>query len=483
MPTLELSMIVKNGSRGLARCLRSVQPIVDRITVGDTGSTDDSAAIAQAHGATVLSLPWSDNFAAARNAVLTHATCDWILVLDADEMLDPSGTDTLLALVREQPAHGANAIHGFDMIRYNYVHETALRCAGRGAVRNPGVLAESAEYPAFFESTHTRLFRRDPRIRFEHRVHETVADRMDHRKLTRRPCSVLIHHFGYVEDPPPARLDKSALYHRLGLAKARELPRDYHAQLEAGLSEFDHAKNPQAALPYLEAACALRPYSAAAWLYRGLCCTRLRRFDQALHPLTRAAVLDPANPLAHSALGDLFSQQQNYSGAHAAYSKAQSLGDCSALSAAKLGAAEVQLGRGAAGVARIQAAIARSHPPAAANRTDLRDDNVPGTPPAAGTDELYSILAASALLAGDLTTAATAAEHRIRTASVTALDFLIAATIELQAGHSLRAHAKLQAGLTRFPADPQLQTMYTARSSAQAAAAEAPAHAPSGSAG
>jgi glycosyltransferase involved in cell wall biosynthesis len=58
MPTLELSMIVKNGSRGLARCLKSVQPIVDRITIGDTGSTDNSPAIARAHRATVLPLPW-----------------------------------------------------------------------------------------------------------------------------------------------------------------------------------------------------------------------------------------------------------------------------------------------------------------------------------------------------------------------------------------------------------------------------------------
>jgi tetratricopeptide (TPR) repeat protein len=464
MPTLELSMIVKNGSRGLARCLKSVQPIVDRITIGDTGSTDNSPAIARAHRATVLPLPWNDDFAAARNAVLAHAACDWILVLDADEMLDQPGANAILELISKPPANGSgatDAIHAFDMVRHNYVHDTTFRCVGKAAIRNHGPLAASAAYPAFFESTHTRLFRRDPRIRFEHRVHETVADRLDHLRLTRHPCSVLIHHFGYVEDPSPARLEKSALYHRLSLAKAQELPRDYHAQLEAGLSEFDHARNPQAALPYLEAACALRPHAPAPWLYRGLCCTRSHHFDQALHHLTRAAVLDPNNPLAHSALGDLFAQQQNHAGACAAYRKAQSLGDCSALSAAKLGAAEVQLGHRATGIARIQAAIAQGETRAsgAAIETQSRED---AHSPHAGSGELYSILAAAALLADDLPTAAAAAEHRLQSASATPLDFLIAATIAQQAGHSPHAEATLQAGLARFPANPEIQKMLSA---------------------
>ena len=464
MPTLELSMIVKNGSRGLARCLQSVQPIVDRITIGDTGSTDDTREIARSHGATVLSLPWNDDFAAARNAVLAHAACDWILVLDADEMLDQPGTKAVLELISNQPANGSGSsgvIHGFDMVRHNYVHETTFRCAGKSAIRNPRTLAASAAYPALFESTHTRLFRRDPRIRFEHRVHETVADRIDHRRLTRRPCPVLIHHFGYAEDPSPTRLEKSTLYHRLSLAKAQEQPRDYHAQLEAGLSEFDHAKNPQGSLPYLEAACTLRPHAAAAWLYRGLGCTRLHRFDQALHHITRASALDPANPLPHSALADLFSQQQNHSGACAAYRKAQSLGDCSALSAAKLGAAEVQLGHLATGIARIQAAIAQAQAQAsgADAETRSRED---ARLPHAGSGELYSILAAAALLAGDLPTAAAAAEHRLHTTSATPLDFLIAATIAQQAGHSPHAEATLQAGLARFPAHAELQKMLSA---------------------
>jgi glycosyltransferase involved in cell wall biosynthesis len=56
-PTLELSMIVKNGAHGLARCLDSVDGIVDRIILDDTGSTDETLDIAEHYGAEVASVP------------------------------------------------------------------------------------------------------------------------------------------------------------------------------------------------------------------------------------------------------------------------------------------------------------------------------------------------------------------------------------------------------------------------------------------
>ena len=53
MKTIALTMIVKNEARSLARCLDSVAPWVDKMIVLDTGSTDDTIAIARAHGAEV----------------------------------------------------------------------------------------------------------------------------------------------------------------------------------------------------------------------------------------------------------------------------------------------------------------------------------------------------------------------------------------------------------------------------------------------
>jgi glycosyltransferase involved in cell wall biosynthesis/2-polyprenyl-3-methyl-5-hydroxy-6-metoxy-1,4-benzoquinol methylase len=90
-PTVSLGLITLNAGVDLRRCLDSVAPIVDEIIVGDTGSTDDTKAIAAAYGARVLDLApiaaQAEGFAGARNAVLAAATGDWFFWIDADEVL------------------------------------------------------------------------------------------------------------------------------------------------------------------------------------------------------------------------------------------------------------------------------------------------------------------------------------------------------------------------------------------------------------
>lgn len=90
-PSIAATLIVRNEARCLARCLDSIAPWVDRIVVLDTGSTDDSVAIAQAAGAEVHHLPWPDSFSIARNHLLDLADSDWSLMLDADEWLMTGG--------------------------------------------------------------------------------------------------------------------------------------------------------------------------------------------------------------------------------------------------------------------------------------------------------------------------------------------------------------------------------------------------------
>src|SRR6202051_5190164 len=100
MSTVGLSMIVKNGGDDLRLCLRSVAGLVSQIVIADTGSTDNTLAIAQEFGATVVSFPWTNHFADARNAALEPITTDWVLVLDADEELSPEAASGVPALRR-----------------------------------------------------------------------------------------------------------------------------------------------------------------------------------------------------------------------------------------------------------------------------------------------------------------------------------------------------------------------------------------------
>lgn len=152
--TLSLCMIVKDEAANLPRCLASVQSFVDEMIVVDTGSQDDTIAIAQQWGAQVTSIPWQQDFAAARNHSLTLATNDWIVVLDADETLTPAGQH-LLHQVRQGAAVGAESLD--TVVAVNLLrHEV-----------------NTAQAPY---SEVARVFRNRADVRFERPYHESIDD-------------------------------------------------------------------------------------------------------------------------------------------------------------------------------------------------------------------------------------------------------------------------------------------------------------------
>lgn len=82
-----LLVIVRDEAHVIGRCLDSVPFAAEKVVV-DSGSTDGTADVARAHGARVVHQPWL-GFGAQRNFATTQATHDWILTLDADELLSP----------------------------------------------------------------------------------------------------------------------------------------------------------------------------------------------------------------------------------------------------------------------------------------------------------------------------------------------------------------------------------------------------------
>jgi glycosyltransferase involved in cell wall biosynthesis len=112
MPSVELSMIVKNGGGTLARCLESAPNAVDEIIVGDTGSNNNSIEIAGRCGARVIKVPWENDFSKARNRVLNQGKADWVLFLDADEMLDPGARKVISQLITARMCGGFRSKYG-----------------------------------------------------------------------------------------------------------------------------------------------------------------------------------------------------------------------------------------------------------------------------------------------------------------------------------------------------------------------------------
>jgi glycosyltransferase involved in cell wall biosynthesis len=86
-PAISLCMIVKNEEEFLERCLKSICDFVDEIIIVDTGSTDNTVAIARRFTGKIYHHPWQKSFSIARNQALQYAACDWVFQIDADEEL------------------------------------------------------------------------------------------------------------------------------------------------------------------------------------------------------------------------------------------------------------------------------------------------------------------------------------------------------------------------------------------------------------
>ncbi len=191
---LSLALIARDESRCIARCLESLRGVVDELLVLDTGSVDDTVALATAAGATVHRFTWVDDFSAARNAALDLCTGDWRLVLDADEWL-ADGAEALAALRHEAPVFAGLA---------EVESETNDEQVGT--------------------SWQVRVLPRD--VRYTGRVHEQPVHEGEYRRL-----DVRIGHDGYL----PAQLDRKAgRNRRLVEAALEQAPNDPYLRFQLG---------------------------------------------------------------------------------------------------------------------------------------------------------------------------------------------------------------------------------------------------------
>src|SRR5579863_2315074 len=230
MTTLGISMIVRDAAKLLPDALASVCELAADICIADTGSRDDTIAVARQFGARVISIPWNNDFAAARNLALAELHTDWVLSLDADERLD-SGATKLLATLLQNSADA-----GYQVTIRNYVLSLQDRVWDRAAKPNDQLLPSAGAYPAYVEHENVRLFRRDPSIYFVGRVHESVGSTILESGRTLGAATFFIHHFGLAMDEE-TRARKNRFYRELGREKIREMPKNAQAHLELGLVE------------------------------------------------------------------------------------------------------------------------------------------------------------------------------------------------------------------------------------------------------
>ncbi|HEX9653140.1 MAG TPA: glycosyltransferase [bacterium] len=171
-PTVSLCMIVKNEEAYLEWCLKSVEDVVDEIVIVDTGSSDRTLEIARRFNAKIHHWRWADDFAAARNASLRHATGEWILHLDADERLLPESKAELLRCLKDP-----------GVTCYSVLIDSPAEQLKKGHI-----------------SRAHRLFRNLSGIRYSGRIHEQISPSVAKLKRKAEVSNIKFLHLGYAKN-------------------------------------------------------------------------------------------------------------------------------------------------------------------------------------------------------------------------------------------------------------------------------------------
>lgn len=287
-PRLSLCLIVRNEEDHLENCLASVKHLVEEIIIVDTGSTDRTIGIAQEQGCSVFTWEWNGNFSAARNFSLNKASGDWILVLDADEMLEPTSRQTLDQLL------AADSVEGYFLQIKNELgsgHEVAWDQA-------------------------VRLFRNRPHYRYTGIIHEQVATSILSATLGQglAQAPLIIRHLGYLDcwikakDKPTRNIsliregikqtpDDPFLLYCLGLEYYRQ-----HS-VSAGLNCLEQA------LPHLTGA---EGYFENVLCHKALGLYATEQIDVLLEFLNKTLLMFPEHPVLRAYRGCAYFCQGKY---------------------------------------------------------------------------------------------------------------------------------------------------------------------------
>lgn len=95
---ISVVIICKNEAHIIARTLNSVRSFASELLVFDTGSTDDTITIAKNAGATVVEVPWQ-GYGKTKQEAVAAANHNWVLNLDADEVLDDEAQKSISDLL------------------------------------------------------------------------------------------------------------------------------------------------------------------------------------------------------------------------------------------------------------------------------------------------------------------------------------------------------------------------------------------------
>ncbi|MBU8922191.1 MAG: tetratricopeptide repeat protein [Bacteroidales bacterium] len=212
--SISCCIITRDEDGFISDAIASVKGLADEIIVLDTGSIDETVQCAEKLGARVFTTEWRNDFSEARNLAISKARCEWILILDADEIMDRRSHSRIRELVSGNP----DAAFMFEQWTYTDDSDTF------GWIPADEDNPVSREMIGYFASQQVRLFRNREDIRYRGQVHEDVEESLLSLDLTIfKVEDVIVHHYGRLKDSE--RIDrKYRMYLDLGEKKLQANP-------------------------------------------------------------------------------------------------------------------------------------------------------------------------------------------------------------------------------------------------------------------
>ncbi len=286
---LSVAMIVRNEAAQLPECLSSAWEFADEICVLDTGSIDDTIAIAQAAGAHTSTFTWTHDFAAARNASLAMCSGDWIFILDADERIAQDDAAGIRAHIK------IDSQKAWRFTTRNYTNNTRLVTFRH----SPDTDVHARDFAGWCPSTKVRLFPRHPDALFEGEVHELINASLIDLGFSLCDSAIPVHHYPLLHSEEHLQT-KRLMYLELAQKKIQTQPENPQAYAELAEQYTELGLYQQAVAAYRES---LRKNPVQP--------DRLRDLGSVLYLLGRKAEAIQATKMALQQSPHLASARQN----------------------------------------------------------------------------------------------------------------------------------------------------------------------------
>lgn len=284
-------MIVKNEENTLKNCLDSVKDFVSEIIIVDTGSKDRTVAIAECFGAVVRHFKWCNDFSAARNESIRGASSEWIMFLDADEVIARPDMERLMETLASTDAWG------LEVQQRNYSEDTNIYgwqpVDGYAQCKGPG----------FFISPIVRIFRNDPRLKFRNKVHEEIDSSIIELGKPVDRLRFPVHHYGYLKGDFALKR-KRDMYLQLGIEQVKSNPDDPKPLYEVG-RVHQHEGRYKEAESFFRKVIALDPDYKIVFTNLGECLFKQGKVKEAIEACRESIRRVPNNENAYINLGHI----------------------------------------------------------------------------------------------------------------------------------------------------------------------------------